>query len=90
MGWPRFFRAVEVLWESMWSSDLSDIEPVARAASLRRVRLKSVMDKAETSALDFSLGDLAAHHGEQHIPIAIERIRALLDTCDRLAAPAAL
>jgi hypothetical protein len=76
--WPRLFRAIEILWEFLGDSNLTDKEPLAQASALRRVLIKSVVDKAETSGLDFAFGDLAAHPGETLIPFAVERITTLL------------
>ena len=76
--WPRLFRGVEILWEYFGDSHLTDKEPLAQASALRRILIKSVVDRAETSGLDFSFGNLAAHPGEALIPFALERITALL------------
>lgn len=76
--WPRIFRAIEVLWVFLWDDSLIKKEPLAQASALRRVLLKSVVDKAETSGVKFSFGDLAAHPGEDLLPFAIEKSTALL------------
>jgi len=75
--WPRLFRAIEVLWEFLRDPRLIKKEPLAQASALRRILLKSVVDRAETSGLDFSFGDLSAYPGEQLIPFFIERASAL-------------
>ena len=53
--------------------------PYLRSAALnaRRIQLKSVVDRAEPSGLDFSFGDLSAYPGERLIPFFIERASAL-------------
>lgn len=76
--WPRLFRAIEILWDFLGDSNLISKEPLAQASSLRRVLIKSVVDRAETSGLDFAFGNLAAHPGKSLIPFAVERITALL------------
>ncbi len=81
--WPRLFRAIEVLWEFLWADDLRGKEPLAQASSLRRVLLKSVVDRTETCGMDFACGDISAHPGEDLLPFAIERTTELLDLVER-------
>ncbi|MDD2601074.1 MAG: hypothetical protein PHO37_17930 [Kiritimatiellae bacterium] len=76
--WPRLFRAIEILWEFLGDSKLTDKEPLAQASALRRVLSKSVVDRAETSGLDFAFGNLAANPGETLITFAVGRIKTLL------------
>jgi len=76
--WPRLFRAIETLWEFLGDSNLTDKEPLAQASALRRVLNKSVVDRVETSGLDFAFGNLATHPGEALIAFAVERIATLL------------
>ncbi len=76
--WPRILRAIEVLWFFLRDDSLVAKEPLTQASALRRVLLKSVVDRAETSGVEFSFGDLSAHPGEDLLPFAIERTTALL------------
>jgi hypothetical protein len=77
--WPRLFRAIEVLWKFFQDASLTEKDPLAQASALRRILLKSVVDRTETSGIDFSFGDLSACPGEQLIPFFIERVSAILD-----------
>ena len=77
--WPRLFRALEVLWMFFQDTDLTQIDALAQASALRRVLIKSVVDRSETSGLDYSFGDLSGYPGEELIPFFIDRITAMLD-----------
>lgn len=77
--WPRLFRAIEAVWVFLWDKDLAHKDPLAQASSLRRVLMSSVVDRAETSGLDFSFGDLSAHPGKELIPFFVERMVSILD-----------
>lgn len=81
--WPRLFSAIERFWLFLWDTGLHDKEPLAQASSMRRVLLKSVVDRAETCRLNFSFGDLSAHPGKELIPFALERMTTLLDLIKR-------
>lgn len=80
--WPRILRAIEVLWGFLWDDIQVNKEPLAQASALRRILLKSVVDRVETSGIDFSFGDLSAYPGEALIPFAIERTTALLNALE--------
>ncbi len=77
--WPHLFRAIEVLWTFLWDESLTGKEPLAQASCLRRILLKFVVDRTETSGIGFSFGDLTAYPGEHLIPFAVERVTALLN-----------
>ena len=81
--WPSILRAIEVLWVFLWYEIQINKEPLAQASALRRILLKSVVDRTETSGIDFSFGDLSAFPGEALIPFAIERTTALLNALER-------
>jgi hypothetical protein len=76
--WPRILRAIEVLWIFLRDDSIVDKEPLAQASALRRVLLKSVVDRAETSGVEFSFGDLSAYPGEALLTFTIEKISGLL------------
>jgi hypothetical protein len=83
--WPRVFRAIEAVWLFLWDDALLQKEPLPQASSLRRVLLKSIVDRTETCGLDYSFGDITAHPGEQLIPFAEGRISAFLDVLEQSA-----
>jgi hypothetical protein len=89
--WPRLFRAIEVLWmffqdtaitqnDPLAQASITQTDALAQASALRRVLIKSVVDRSETSGLDYSFGDLSGYPGEELIPFFIDRITAMLDT----------
>jgi hypothetical protein len=77
--WPRLFRTIEVLWIFFQDTDLTQNDTLAQASALRRVLIKSVVDRSETSGLDYSFGDLSGYPGEELIPFFIDRVTAMLD-----------
>jgi hypothetical protein len=77
--WPRLFRAIEVLWTFFQDTDFTQVDALAQASALRRVLIKSIVDRSEASGLDYSFGDLSGHPGEELIPFFIDRITAMLD-----------
>lgn len=78
--WPRFFRAIEIMWLFLHEAHLSTSEPLAQSSALRRVWLDGVVDRLETCGLAFTVGDLTAHPAESLIPYAIERLTSVLDS----------
>jgi len=78
--WPRLFRAIEVLWTFLQDTDFAQNDALTQASALRRVLIKSVVDRSETSGLDYSFGDLSGYPGEELIPFFIDRITVMLDT----------
>jgi len=82
--WPRLYSGLELVWNFLWHERRHDDSPLAQASSLRRLLLKSVVDRFDSSGLDFTFGDLSAYPGERLLSFFVKRMSALLDLLARM------
>jgi hypothetical protein len=81
--WPRILCGLECIWKLLWDETLHAKSLLAQASTLRRVLLKSAVDRIDTSGLDFAFGNISNHPGEKLIPFFIGEMTALLDLLAR-------
>ena len=77
--WPRLLSALEDIWIFLHDKGLDRKSPLAQASALRRVLLKSVVSKFDTSVPDFAFGDVTGHPGKALLPFFTARITSVFD-----------